>query len=60
VRNLPVLDVDVPTLRAQEDYFVYSDRLLAWTNYESRLRAGKLETNTLPKPNQMKPPALCI
>jgi hypothetical protein len=52
--------VDVPTLRAQEDYFVYSDRLLAWTNYESRLRAGKLETNTLPKPNQMKPPALCI
>jgi hypothetical protein len=60
VRNLPVLHVDVPTLRAQEDYFVYSDRLLAWTNYEGRLRAGKLETNTLPKPNQMKPPALCI
>jgi len=32
--SLTILHVDVPLLMAQEQYFVYADKLLAWTNYE--------------------------
>ena len=32
--------VDAALLDAQEAYFVYADRLLAWVNYEGRARDG--------------------
>jgi len=58
LQSLTTLHVDVPILQAQEEYFVYADELLAWTNYEGRLRDGKIRTNPLTKPNQIQPPPL--
>jgi hypothetical protein len=57
-QSLTILHVDVPILQAQEEYFVYTDELLAWTNYEGRLGDGKIKTNPLMKPNQIRQPAL--
>ena len=56
--SLTILHVDVPFLQAQEAYFVYADELLAWTNYEGRLRDSKIKSNPLTKPNQIQQPAL--
>jgi hypothetical protein len=60
LNSLTVLHVDVPLLMAQEQYFVYADKILAWTNYEGRLKDGKLEINPLQKPPTAKPPDLDI
>jgi hypothetical protein len=60
LKSLTVRYVDVPILQAQEDYFVYADELLLWTNYEGRLRDGKIKTNALIKPGHVQPPALHI
>jgi hypothetical protein len=50
--------VDVPLLASQEGYFVYTDQLLAWVNYEGGARARKITTNPLPKPRQVAQPPL--
>jgi hypothetical protein len=50
----------VPLLNAQGQYFVYADEILAWTNYEGRLKDGKIKSNALQKPPQRKPPKLDI
>ncbi len=50
--------VDVSTLDAQEAYFGYADAWLTYSNYEGRARKGKLKTNPLEKPKQLRQPAL--
>ena len=58
--SLTVLHVEIALLTAQEQYFVYTDDILAWTNYEGRLRDRKIENNPLPKPTPPIPPNLHI
>jgi hypothetical protein len=58
--SLTVLHVDVPLLKSQEEYFVYADDILAWTNHEGRFRDGKIRSNPLLKPRQPKLPDLNI
>jgi hypothetical protein len=58
--SLTVLHVDVPLLMAQEQYFVYADELVAWTNHEGRFKDGKINTNALQKPPQPRRPDLNI
>jgi hypothetical protein len=60
LKSLTTWHVDVSLLMAQEQYFVYADEILAWTNYEGRLRDGKLQINTLQKPPAPKRPDLKI
>ena len=63
LQSLTVLEVDVPILQAQEEYFVYADDLLTWTDFEGRLRDGRMgqiKTNPQMKPNQIGQPALHI
>jgi hypothetical protein len=52
--------VDVTLLNDQEQYFVYTDEILAWINYEGRFRDGKIQINTVLKPTPPKPPQLYI
>jgi len=58
--SLTVLHVGIALLTAQEQYFVYTDDILAWTNYEGRLRDRKIQNNPLPKPTPPIPPNLHI
>jgi hypothetical protein len=58
--SLTVLHVDVPLLKSQEEYCVYADDILAWTNHEGRFRDGKIRSNPLLKPRQPKLPDLNI
>ena len=60
LQSLSIRYVDVSLLMAQEKYFVYADEILAWTNYEGRLRDGKIQINTLPKPPPPPKPSLDI
>ena len=52
--------VDVPHLRAQEEYFDYTDELLAYVNFEGRHRAGKLPIQDRVLPAQRPQPPLHI
>jgi hypothetical protein len=52
------MHVDVPLLEKQEEFFVYVDELLAWVNYEGRLRGSKLTSNPLTRPATLPAPAL--
>ncbi len=56
--GLTIMYVDVPVLEKQEEFFVYVDELLAWVNYEGRLRAKKISSNPLTKPASLTAPAL--
>ena len=56
--SLTVFHADVPLLTEQERYFVFADEMLAWTNYEGRLRNGKIRSNPLQKPQPPKAPDL--
>jgi hypothetical protein len=58
LRSLPTYHVDVTLVSDQENYFVYVDRLLAWVNYEGRVKAGTLRSNGLTAPSQLKEPIL--
>lgn len=58
-QSLTSFHVDVPHLSAQEEYFLYTDALLVWVNYEARYRSGKIK-QPLPEPAQLARPALCI
>ena len=60
LNSLTIWHVDVPLLLAQEQYFVYADKILAWTNHEGRFKDGKIKTNPLPKPPPPKQPGLKI
>jgi hypothetical protein len=57
---LTVLHVNVALLNEQEQYFVYTDEILRWTNYEGSFKAGKISSNPHPKPNSQKRPSLHI
>jgi hypothetical protein len=55
--------VDTALLTAQEAYFVYADYLLAWVNHEAQVLEGKpgfAKQNPLSKPQEVKPPKLCL
>jgi hypothetical protein len=56
--NLTRRYVDVPALEEQEQYFGYADALINYSNYEGRLRAGKLRTRLFEKPAQRNQPPL--
>jgi hypothetical protein len=56
--DLTIFQVDEPLLFEQEAYFVYTDDLISWVNYEGRQRVGKISTNVLTKPKQPTPPVL--
>jgi hypothetical protein len=56
--KLRAYHVDAALLMEQEGYFVYTDRLLAWINYEGRTPAGGLYSNPLPKPKRLRKPKL--
>ncbi len=57
--NLPPVHIDVPLLREQEQFFDYTDALLAWVNFEGRFRRGLLPGgNVLAKPGMRAAPHL--
>lgn len=56
--ELTIFHVDEPLLADQEAYFVYTDELIAWVNYEGRQRAGKIGSSPLVKPKQPTQPPL--
>ena len=58
LREVQVQHVDVSLLQAQEHYFRYTDKQLAWVNYEGRFRNGFLTNNPCPKPTAPAQPAL--
>jgi len=58
LESLTILHVNTALLFEQEQYFVYADDILSWTNYEGRTRAGKMASNPLQKRPPPKQPAL--
>lgn len=52
--------LDATTLQQQEVFAGYVDDLLAWVNYEGRVRAGTLASHNLSKPPQIPRPPLHI
>jgi hypothetical protein len=58
--TLPPKRVDGSLLAEQEAFYKYTDKMLAWVNYEGRLRAGKLSSPLIAKPEKMSPPPLHI
>jgi hypothetical protein len=60
LRGLTTLYVDIPLLEAQEAFFVNTDSLMLWINYEGRRRAGQPSTPGQPAPRQIPRPPLHI
>jgi len=60
LKDLTAYHVDEPLLRAQEAYYLYTNDLIGWINYEGRLKAGKLSANLLSRPVVLKPPLLHV
>lgn len=58
--SLDIRHIDVPALQAVERFFVYTDALLGWVNYEGRHRAGKMKVQPLSKPPAVKEPPLSV
>jgi hypothetical protein len=58
LKDLTTFYVDEPLLTEQEAYFVYTDEVISWVNYEGRLRAGKIDKNPQTKPKQPTQPPL--
>jgi hypothetical protein len=58
--SLTVLHVDVALLNDQVQYFDYTDKILAWTNYEGRFKGGKISSNPVLKPRPPRLPSLHI
>jgi hypothetical protein len=56
--DLKVNHVDMPLLRAQEEYFVYIDRYFAWLISEVRFLKGKARLRSMKKPSSISPPLL--
>jgi hypothetical protein len=56
--DLSIFHVDEALPAEQEAYFVYTDELIAWVNYEGRYRVGKISVNPLTKPRQPTRPTL--
>ena len=46
-------EIDRALLCVQEDYFVYVEDLIAYTNYEARTRIGAIERNPIPEPQSL-------
>lgn len=60
LRELTAFHVDVPLLQEQLRYYSHADRMLAWVNYETRFRYGRLANNPAEKPKTLKRPNLRI
>lgn len=59
LKSLTTFYVDVPILRAQEEYWHLTDRLIIWLNYERRLLAKELNVRPAGgKPTLTAKPAL--
>jgi len=58
LKDLTIHHIDVHTLVQQEQYFEYTDSLLAWVNFEGRRVAGKPSTPQQPAPRQLERPPL--
>jgi hypothetical protein len=50
--------VDMARLQAQETFYIYTDKILRWVNYEGRTRAKILPSHTVTRPPQLPPPPL--
>lgn len=59
-KNLEIRHIDVSTLVLQEQYFQYTEALLAWVNYEGRRIAGKPSRPPEPAPKQLNQPPLYL
>lgn len=59
-KNLTIRHIDVATLVLQEQYFGYTDALLAWVNFEGCRIAGKPSRSPEPAPKQLKQPPLYL
>ena len=57
-KELTIHHINIDTLVLQEQYFEYTDSLLAWVNYDGRRVAGKPSTPQQPAPKQLKQPPL--
>lgn len=55
---LTIMHVDVPLLRKQDEYFIFTDKFLAWVQFEGRTRSGELKMNVVPRPKQLQPPPM--
>ena len=60
LRSLKVHHVDVALLQEIERFFVHTDALLAYANYESRLKRGKIKHRVFAKPTLMAYPSLFL
>jgi hypothetical protein len=58
--NLTIRHIDTATLVFQEQYFEYTDALLAWVNFEGRRIARKPSKPQQPAPKHLKPPPLYV
>ena len=67
-QNQPVVDlssltthhVDVPLLKAQEAYFLFTDQWLKWVTFEGVHRAGRPATKLRTKPSTVEQPPLWL
>ncbi|WP_155305748.1 hypothetical protein [Desulfosarcina widdelii] len=59
-KELTIRHIDIATLNLQEQYFEYTDSLLAWVNFEGRRIAGKPSKPPKPAPKQIKQPKLYL
>jgi hypothetical protein len=59
-KELTIRHIDVATLVLQEQYFEYTDTLLAWVNFEGRRAAGKPSMPSQLAPKQLKQPPLYL
>jgi hypothetical protein len=55
---LGVFHIDAALVQAQETFFVYVDRYLAWVNYEGRFLSGLINRSLPNKPTPLPFPAL--
>jgi hypothetical protein len=58
LKDLTIHHIDIPILLLQQQYFEYSDSLLAWVNFDGRRIAGKPSRPQEPAPKQLERPPL--
>lgn len=58
--GLTPVHIDVTTLKAQFEWFDYTDDWLRWLSHEARKRDGIISTHPYPKPRQILEPPLHI
>lgn len=60
LHSLQIHHIDEAQLKQLELYFVHTDAMQAYVNYEGRFRNGKIKTNVLLKPAAMAQPPLYL